>query len=858
MAQELTFNISEDRRNLQGPVEAKNFNLKFGTDGVAITHGNPKQWVQGRIGDNELKQVFVNITEGENNTPKDVAGLFLAFVGIIHDKDGRPHRVVDYKHSTTIDVEHGRFRFDFPDQAFTVAGEYQQAFFMLVKEGPGGGCVATMEFDMQVMANFVFTDLVPEDYITPFNDTVDQLLAACKKFKDDTAADEAKFKQELDDAYAKFQKDTNTQFNNFKDATDEDLANFKKANADDIAKFKQQYADAVQAKEDELQSKVDSYTDKIDTMLKDINQQGIDTTTMLTTLQADMQALEAKIKSEGLFTKDEAKVFEDSLGKKIDQLQQDTEEQLSLFKEKLERSSYSVLDFGAKADGKTDDTDAIQNTINQVAADWKAGKFKSNLVVMPGGTYKITKTIILPPYVKLVSTGLVTIESYIDDDSAIHIQWLGDDDPDIIGKGLGNAYQNQDWQRGYIIDGTQGGFSLVAKEKTDNNAGIELGFRSDAERGNSNLKNVARSGLNNIAIGNYGIGLKLNGADLFIFNFVNMHIENNGIDVQNGYAGENYGENIYFDRCVICNADKVAINQLSGGFDLTFNECSLGNNKLLFSNSSWQNNNITIISGNLEGNEVIYDGSKGVNTGEDGSISWMASLNIISSNIYIRQDETSGLKFKGPLILNLDNPYIISGLNEIYPNYLCDENVFVTYNRNPIFSRMNSHPLFVTERDNVIKHGYDMSKIDFDCENKIGELVTSDSGLYPELAKAGFTSALSYTRKSTDTKNWEFFVLKQKINVSGKSTFLFQVFGEAHKQYGNVNFLITFYDENGTKVGSRTFYPGISRDTEVVLYAGTAPQKIPVDAVSATIAFSASCTDEDAGFQYAYLGMEME
>lgn len=317
MAQELTFNISEDRRKLQGPVEAKDFNLKFGTDGVAITNGNPKQWVQGRIGDDQLKQVFVNITEGEGNTPKDVAGMFLAFVGIIHDKDGRPHRVVDYKHSTTIDVEHGRFRFDFPDQAFTVAGEYQQAFFMLIKEGPGGGCVATMEFDMQVMANFVFTDLVPEDYITPFNDTVDQLLAACKKFKEDTAADEAKFKQELDDAYAKFQKDTNTQFSNFKDATDDDLAKFKKANADDIANFKQQYADAVKAKQDELQNIVNNYTDKIDTLLKDLNQQGIDTSTMLTDLRSQMAALQDKINSEHLFTEDEAKKFEADLTNKL-------------------------------------------------------------------------------------------------------------------------------------------------------------------------------------------------------------------------------------------------------------------------------------------------------------------------------------------------------------------------------------------------------------------------------------------------------------------------------------------------------------------------------------------------------------
>lgn len=313
MAQELTFNISEDRRKLQGPVEAKNFNLKFGTDGVAITHGNPKQWVQGRIGDDQLKQVFVNITEGEDNTPKDVAGMFLAFVGIIHDKDGRPHRVVDYKHSTTIDVEHGRFRFDFPDQAFTVAGEYQQAFFMLIKEGPGGGRVATMEFDMQVMANFVFTDLVPEDYITPFNDTVDQLLAACKKFKDDTAADEAKFKQELEDTYAKFQK----------------------ANADDIAKFKQQYADAVKAKEDELQNKVDSYTDKLDTLLKDLNQQGIDTTTLLTTLQANIKALEDKIKQDGLFTQAEADQFKKSVEDKINQDNLVTQSQLDASKQMI-------------------------------------------------------------------------------------------------------------------------------------------------------------------------------------------------------------------------------------------------------------------------------------------------------------------------------------------------------------------------------------------------------------------------------------------------------------------------------------------------------------------------------------------
>ena len=854
MAQELTFNISEDRRKLQGPVEAKNFNLKFGTDGVAITHGNPNQWVQGRIGDDQLKQVFVNITEGEGNTPKDVAGMFLAFVGIIHDKDGRPHRVVDYKHSTTIDVEHGRFRFDFPDQAFTVAGEYQQAFFMLIKEGPGGGCVATMEFDMQVMANFVFTDLVPEDYITPFNDTVDQLLAACKKFKEDTAADEAKFKQELDDAYAKFQKDTNTQLNNFKDATDEDLANFKKANADDIAKFKQQYADAVQAKEDELQSKVDSYTDKLDTMLKDLNQQGIDTTTMLNDLRSQMAALQDKINSEHLFTEDEADTFKKSIQKLIDAQGEDFKTLTDkVNSNELLLSGYNVRDFGAVGDGETDDTVAIQKAITQVALDWKKDNFKTNLVVMPAGRYKVTNSIVLPPYVKLVSAGLVTIESYLTDGATIQIKWLGDDDPYITGKGLGNAYQLQDWQRGYIIEGSRGGFSLVSKAKSDQSIGIEIGFESDKERGDSNLKNVARSGLNNISIGNYGIGMRLNGIDLFVFNFVNMHIEDNKIDVQVAFVdgGGNYGENIYFDRCVIAGAD-IGVDQASGGYDMVFNECSLGLNKLAISNSDYSNNNITILGGNLEGNTVIYDASK-------GSIYWMTSLNIISSNMYIRPDKADSLTmFKGPLILNLDNPYIISTLELDHPEYLCDDKVFVTYNRNPSFARTTSNPIFITERDNILLNGNDMSKLACETDNGFSKVITKDSGLSQQMQDAGFTSAYAYIRDTKEQKNWDNIRPNQRINVAGKSTFLLTLFGLAHIDPGNILFRISFYDQNDKVLDTQTFYAGVAKDVDKVLYGHTPPQMIPAGAVNAGLEFSASCVTDKAKFELGYLGMEVE
>lgn len=392
MAQELTFNISEDRRKLQGPVEAKNFNLKFGTDDVAITNGNPKQWVQGRIGDDKLKQVFVNITEGKDNTPKDVAGMFLAFCGLIHDKDGRPHRVIDYKHGTTVDVEHGRFRFDFPDQAFTVAGEYQQAFFMLVKEGPGGGCVATMEFDMQVMANFVFTDLVPEEYITPFNDALDQMLASLKKFKFENAKDAAEFKAKLQD----------------------ELEKFKTANAKDIATFKQQYADAIKAKQDDLQKIVDNFTDKIDTLLKDLNQQGIDTTTLLTTLQSNIKALEDKIKQDDLFTKAEATAFESNIQTSIDSIKA----VVNGFKASWH--DVEVTDYKPTKDGQAHTLSESYTSVDEAQKDYPAatsladtkdwcaiteaiqeGQKQGKNVYLAPGKYVVNRTVTLPTYVKL-------------------------------------------------------------------------------------------------------------------------------------------------------------------------------------------------------------------------------------------------------------------------------------------------------------------------------------------------------------------------------------------------------------------------------------------------------------------------
>ena len=609
---------------------------------------------------------------------------------------------------------------------------------------------------------------------------------------------------------------------------------------------------AIATAEDDLKTSKKSMQDVVDEFVSKMNDLTNRLETQATTDQAALDTLEQKIKQDGLFTQAEADAFKQAIQKLID----DQTAKLNSLENKVNLnelllSGYNVRGFGATGDGETDDTEAIQKAIKQVALDWKNNNFKTNLVVMPAGRYKVTSTIVLPPYVKLVSSGLVTIESYLTDGAAIQIKWFGEDDPNITGVGLGNAYQLQDWQRGYIIEGSRGGFSLVSKVKNDNNIGIEVGFRSAEDRGASNLKNVARSGLNNISIGNYGVGLRLNGIDFFIFNFENMHIEDNKINVQNNWAGGNYGENIYFDRCVIATAD-VGIDQISGGFDLTFNECSIGNNKLAISNSDYSNNNITIIGGNLEGNTIIYDGSK-------GSVQWMTSLNIISSNIFIRPDNASNITmFKGPLILNLDNPYIVSTLELVHQEYLCDSQVFVTYNRNPVFARTSSQPIFITERDNVLLNGDSMSKLAFSVDNGYGKLVTKDNGLYGELQAAGFDSALQYEKSDKDDKNWEFFRPTQKIDVLNKSTFFLELFGEAHLQPGNINFVISFYDNENKLMANKQFYANVPSDVEKVLYGHTPAQIIPVGAVSAAIAVSASCTTNGAGFQFAYIGLEVE
>lgn len=178
MAQTLKYVIGKDYRPLT-VLEAKGGNT-FTPD------YDKENWVQARQYEDSLRQVFVEITN-EDGSAYDLTGANVLFEGILPDNE---HKILDNSHVVFYeDPTTGKFRFDMPAQAFSVAGQYKQAFFRVVKDYRN---IATLEFKFEVLADMVVTGLVPRDYISPLDDLFNAIketetknVAELKKIVDD-------------------------------------------------------------------------------------------------------------------------------------------------------------------------------------------------------------------------------------------------------------------------------------------------------------------------------------------------------------------------------------------------------------------------------------------------------------------------------------------------------------------------------------------------------------------------------------------------------------------------------------------------------------------------------------------------
>lgn len=178
MAQTLKYVIGKDYRPLT-VLEARGGNT-FSPD------YDKENWVQARQYEDSLRQVFVEITN-EDGSAYDLTGTNVLFEGILPDNE---HKILDNSHVVFYeDPTTGKFRFDMPAQAFSVAGQYKQAFFRVVKDYRN---IATLEFKFEVLADMVVTGLVPRDYISPLDDLFNTIketetknVAELKKIVDD-------------------------------------------------------------------------------------------------------------------------------------------------------------------------------------------------------------------------------------------------------------------------------------------------------------------------------------------------------------------------------------------------------------------------------------------------------------------------------------------------------------------------------------------------------------------------------------------------------------------------------------------------------------------------------------------------
>lgn len=252
----------------------------------------------------------------------------------------------------------------------------------------------------------------------------------------------------------------------------------------------------------------------------------------------------------------------------------DLQEAIELLELDLNQHGINIKKNGLVGDGVTDDSIALQNLINKTRQEVINSNFKANNVILiPAGRYRLENQVIMSPFVKLKSLGMVIFETYVENNSALWIT-AQVDDPDFL-----HIIKKQQWLKSPLINGINGGITFVNRlpKNTSNSTAIEFGSRVDL----TYTRPVSRYSVIDVCIEDYNIGFRMNCFRHYLGTFENIHMELNNISVAFGNEGQlvlDSGENFSFHKCVFAGSEAV-IKWFSDSFDCHFTNCSFDFNR---------------------------------------------------------------------------------------------------------------------------------------------------------------------------------------------------------------------------------------------------------------------------------------
>lgn len=203
---------------------------------------------------------------------------------------------------------------------------------------------------------------------------------------------------------------------------------------------------------------------------------------------------------------------------------------------------YNVKSYGAKGDGVTDDTAAIQATHAAIVATGKRGT-----MVLPLGVYKINSLLTINvSYVSVVSYGAKIDASSITSGEAIKI----------------TGSVNPPYTQGTVV---LEGFELLGNSRT----GTVIGFKFDTPV--SSGEGSSHITVRNVNIHAFGKGV-YNGDRAYVINFENSDIYDCTDCIYTPVSVTDGGERMSYRGCTFFNA--VSILNAGGAGDYYFSQCS--------------------------------------------------------------------------------------------------------------------------------------------------------------------------------------------------------------------------------------------------------------------------------------------